>query len=74
MAPRVRRPSSFPTARCGPSLHAGRYPGRGAFGEPLHLADTGTQILLANTYHLSQRPGKLVAKAGGLHGFMGVDL
>lgn len=42
---------------------------------PLHLADTGTQILLANTYHLSQRPGeKLVAKAGGLHGFMGVDL
>ena len=42
---------------------------------PLHLADTGTQILLANTYHLSQRPGeKLVAKAGGLHKFMGVDL
>ena len=22
---------------------------------PLHLAETGTQILLANTYHLSQR-------------------
>lgn len=42
---------------------------------PLHLAETGTQILLANTYHLSQRPGeKLVAKAGGLHKFMGVDL
>jgi queuine tRNA-ribosyltransferase len=42
---------------------------------PLHLADTGTQILLANTYHLSQRPGeKLVAKAGGLHKFMGVEL
>ncbi|MBW1877516.1 MAG: tRNA guanosine(34) transglycosylase Tgt [Deltaproteobacteria bacterium] len=42
---------------------------------PLHLADTGTQILLANTYHLSQRPGEdLVAKAGGLHQFMAVDL
>ncbi|TNE88963.1 MAG: tRNA guanosine(34) transglycosylase Tgt [Deltaproteobacteria bacterium] len=41
---------------------------------PLHLADTGTQILLANTYHLSQRPGAdLVAKHGGLHGFMQVD-
>lgn len=42
---------------------------------PLHLVDTGTQIVLANTYHLSQRPGeKLVAKAGGLHKFMGVPI
>ena len=42
---------------------------------PLHLKDTPTQIVLANTYHLSQRPGEqLVAKAGGLHSFMGVDL
>jgi queuine tRNA-ribosyltransferase len=41
---------------------------------PMHLADTGTQIVLANTYHLSQRPGeKLVEKAGGLHKFMGVS-
>lgn len=41
---------------------------------PLHLATTNTQILLANTYHLSQRPGeKLIAKAGGLHKFMAVD-
>jgi queuine tRNA-ribosyltransferase len=41
---------------------------------PLHLADTGTQILLANTYHLSQRPGEdLVEKAGGLHAFMAMD-
>ncbi len=41
---------------------------------PLHLADTGTQILLANTYHLSQRPGAdLVEKAGGLHQFMAMD-
>jgi queuine tRNA-ribosyltransferase len=39
---------------------------------PLHMADTGTQILLANTYHLSQRPGEqLVEKHGGLHKFMG---
>lgn len=42
---------------------------------PLHLAGTGTQIVLANTYHLSQRPGEeLVEKAGGLHKFMAVDI
>lgn len=42
---------------------------------PVHLATTGAQIILANTYHLSQRPGEaLVEKAGGLHKFMGVDL
>lgn len=42
---------------------------------PLHLAQTGAQIVLANTYHLSQRPGeRLVQKAGGLHAFMGIDL
>ena len=42
---------------------------------PLHLADTGAQIILANTYHLHQRPGEdLVAKHGGLHGMMNVDL
>lgn len=41
---------------------------------PLHLDGTGTQILLANTYHLSQRPGEeVVEKAGGLHKFMHVD-
>lgn len=42
---------------------------------PLHLATTGAQIILANTYHLSQRPGEdIVKKAGGLHKFMHVDL
>ena len=42
---------------------------------PLHLAETGSQIVLANTYHLSQRPGeKLVEKHGGLHKMMGIDL
>jgi queuine tRNA-ribosyltransferase len=42
---------------------------------PELIPGTGTQILLANTYHLSQRPGAdLVAKHGGLHGFMQVDL
>jgi queuine tRNA-ribosyltransferase len=42
---------------------------------PKLLEGTGTQIVLANTYHLSQRPGeKLVAKAGGLHQFMGIGL
>jgi hypothetical protein len=35
---------------------------------PDMLRDAGTQILLANTYHLSQRPGEdLVARHGGLH-------
>ena len=35
---------------------------------PHHLMETGSQIILANTYHLSQRPGEaLVAKHGGLH-------
>ncbi len=39
------------------------------------LRDTGSQIILANAYHLHQRPGEeLVAKLGGLHGFMAVDL
>ena len=34
-------------------------------------AATGTQVLLANTYHLALRPGEgLVEKLGGLHRFM----
>ena len=42
---------------------------------PLHLKDTNSQIILANTYHLSQRPGHaLVAKHGGLHKMMNVQL
>jgi queuine tRNA-ribosyltransferase len=42
---------------------------------PHHLQETPTQIILANTYHLSQRPGEhLVAKHGGLHQMMQVDL
>lgn len=42
---------------------------------PELIPATGTQILLANTYHLSQRPGAdLVAKHGGLHDFMRVEL
>ncbi len=35
------------------------------------LSELGTKILLANTYHLSMRPGAdLVAEMGGLHDFM----
>ncbi|WP_428940936.1 tRNA guanosine(34) transglycosylase Tgt [Fontivita pretiosa] len=38
---------------------------------PDHVAATGTQIILANTYHLMLRPGeKVVAELGGLHRFM----
>jgi queuine tRNA-ribosyltransferase len=42
---------------------------------PLHLETTGSQIVLANTYHLSQRPGEdVVKKAGGLHTFSAIKL
>jgi len=36
------------------------------------LVETGSQIILANTYHLLLRPGpERVARLGGLHGFTG---
>ena len=36
------------------------------------LTEAGAQIILANTYHLFLRPGdELIARAGGLHRFMG---
>ncbi len=39
---------------------------------PDELARVGVQALLANTYHLSLRPGESLVKShGGLHGFMG---
>ena len=39
---------------------------------PDHLAGTGAQIILGNTYHLMLRPGeKTVAALGDLHAFMG---
>src|SRR5580693_2269958 len=38
---------------------------------PDHVAATGSQIILANTYHLMLRPGeKVVAELGDLHRFM----
>jgi len=41
---------------------------------PAMLKEIGTQIILANTYHLFLRPGQeLIQKAGGLHKFMGWD-
>lgn len=41
---------------------------------PEDLHDAGTQILLANTYHLYLRPGhRLVERMGGLHRFMAWD-
>ena len=37
-----------------------------------HLEETGAQIILGNTYHLSLRPGsERVARLGGLHKFIG---
>jgi queuine tRNA-ribosyltransferase len=42
--------------------------------DPDDLRAIGTQVILANTYHLSLRPGaELIAEAGGLHHFMGWD-
>jgi queuine tRNA-ribosyltransferase len=41
---------------------------------PDDLVEAGTQILLANTYHLSLRPGaERVAERGGLHDFISWD-
>src|SRR5262245_21415593 len=38
------------------------------------LRETGTRMLLANTYHLALRPGEsVVAALGGLHKFMAWD-
>src|SRR3984957_15962438 len=38
---------------------------------PDHVAATGSQIILANTYHLMLRPGEtVVAELGDLHRFM----
>ncbi len=42
---------------------------------PVQVVEAGAQIVLANTYHLSIRPGEsLVKKAGGLHRFMAMPL
>jgi len=36
------------------------------------VEDAGTEIILGNTYHLHLRPGdELIARAGGLHAFIG---
>lgn len=41
---------------------------------PADVRSTGAQILLCNAYHLMLRPGaSLIARAGGLHGFMAWD-
>jgi queuine tRNA-ribosyltransferase len=41
---------------------------------PRDVEEIGARIVLANTYHLLLRPGPdIVAKAGGLHRFMGWD-
>ncbi len=41
---------------------------------PAQMRDAGTDIVLANTYHLMLRPGaERVARLGGLHRFMGWD-
>jgi len=41
---------------------------------PGDLRSAGAQVILANTYHLSLRPGhERIARLGGLHRFMGWD-
>jgi len=47
---------------------------RGAVKAITHrdLEDLGAEIILGNTYHLHLRPGdELIARAGGLHRFIG---
>ena len=49
---------------------------RGAVKAVTHrdLVDAGAEIMLGNTYHLHLRPGDdLIARAGGLHRFIGWD-
>jgi len=42
--------------------------------DPGRLRETGAQMILGNTYHLTLRPGEqTVAALGGLHAFMGWD-
>src|SRR5436190_14134169 len=42
--------------------------------DPRELRETGTQIILGNTYHLNIRPGiEIIRAAGGLHQFMSWD-
>jgi len=42
---------------------------------PPQVVATGAQIVLANTYHLSIRPGEgLIERAGGLHEFMSMPM
>ncbi|MCA8956828.1 MAG: tRNA-guanine transglycosylase, partial [Planctomycetes bacterium] len=39
---------------------------------PAQLTDTGSELILANSYHLQVRPGQQVVRGqGGLHRFMG---
>ncbi|MEX0820169.1 MAG: tRNA guanosine(34) transglycosylase Tgt [Pirellulaceae bacterium] len=39
-----------------------------------HVRETGSQMVLGNTYHLALRPGEdVIASLGGLHRFMGWD-
>lgn len=41
---------------------------------PTQLRELGSQVILANTYHLFLRPGvEVVSQAGGLHSFMSWD-
>ncbi|MHC4243115.1 MAG: tRNA-guanine transglycosylase, partial [Planctomycetota bacterium] len=41
---------------------------------PRQLKETGSEIILANTYHLLLRPGvETIEKLGGLHKFMSWD-
>src|SRR5690606_38959860 len=43
--------------------------------DPRELLETGTQIILGNTYHLNIRPGmEIIRAAGGLHRFMDWNL
>ncbi len=45
---------------------------KGVMPDRLHAL--GSQVVLANTYHLAMRPGdELVAEAGGIHQFMNYD-
>ncbi len=57
-----------------PGLHARRHAGAVKGITARQLREVGTEIMLANTYHLALRPGEaLVEHLGGLHKFTGWD-
>lgn len=85
MTVEYRRIAQDRMARCGEVLVRGKrfatpaFMPVGTYGSvksltPAQLSETGSEILVANTFHLLQRPSsQIVKELGGLHEFMHFD-